>query len=109
LSRVPGLHLALALAIALGSYLKLAMLWRAGGGDGSDERQPGWGRFVLRLVVSCALMSVFLLVGRWLWPDWNVHFWVRAMRVAVLVGGGAATFAAVQYAMGFRIGHLRGI
>jgi putative peptidoglycan lipid II flippase len=109
LSRVPGLHMALALASALASYLNMAMLWRALGRDGIYERQPGWGRFVLRLVVSCALMSVFLLVGRWLWPDWNVHFWVRAMRVAVLVGGGAATFAAVQYAMGFRIGHLRGI
>jgi putative peptidoglycan lipid II flippase len=52
---------------------------------------------------------VVLIAGRWLWPDWNVHFWVRAMRVAVLVGGGAATFVAVQYAMGFRVRDLRGI
>jgi putative peptidoglycan lipid II flippase len=101
--------MALALASALGRYHNMALVWRALGRDGIFERQPGGGRLVLRLVVSCALMSVFLLVGRWLWPDWNVHFWVRAMRVAVLVGGGAATFAAVQYAMGFRIGHLRGI
>jgi len=109
LEQVPGLHVALALASALASYLNLAMLWRALGRDGIYERQPGWGRFVLRLVVSCTLMSVVLIAGRWLWPDWSVHFWVRAMRIAVLVGGGAATFVAVQYAMGFRVRDLRGI
>jgi hypothetical protein len=31
------------------------------------------------------------------------------MRIAALVGAGAATFAAVQYAMGFRVRDLRGI
>jgi len=109
LSRVPGLHMALGLASALASYLNLSMLWRALGRDHVYERQPGWGKFVFRLVVSCALMSVVLLAGRWFWPDWDVHFWIRAMRIAVLVGAGAATFAAAQYAMGFRVRDVRGI
>jgi putative peptidoglycan lipid II flippase len=109
LERVPGLHMALALASALASYLNLAMLWRALGRDRVYERQPGWGRFVLRLLVSCALMSLVLLAGRWLWTDWDVHFWVRAARIAALVGGGAATFAAAQVAMGFRVRELRGV
>jgi putative peptidoglycan lipid II flippase len=101
--------MALALASALASYLNLSMLWRALGRDHIYERQPGWGKFVFRLVVSCALMSVVLLAGRWLWPDWDVHFWIRAARIAALVGAGAATFAATQYAMGFRVRDLRGI
>jgi putative peptidoglycan lipid II flippase len=109
LAKVPGLHMALGLASALASYLNMMMLWRALGRDHIYERQPGWGRFVARLVVSCALMSAVLLAGRWFWPDWDVHFWIRATRIAVLVGGGAATFAAVQYAMGFRVRDLRGI
>jgi putative peptidoglycan lipid II flippase len=109
LSRVPGLHMALALASALASYLNLALLWRALRRDGIYDREPGWGRFAFRLLVSCALMSAVLLAGRWLWQDWAVGFWIRAARVAVLVGAGAASFAAVQYAMGFRVRDLRGL
>jgi putative peptidoglycan lipid II flippase len=109
LSKVPGLHMALALASALASYLNLAMLWRALGRDGIYDREPGWGRFVLRLLVSCLLMSVVLLGLRALWTEWQVGFWVRAIRIAVMVGSGAATFAAVQYAMGFRVRQLRGV
>jgi putative peptidoglycan lipid II flippase len=109
LSRVPGLHMALALASALASYLNLALLWRALRRDGIYDREPGWGRFAFRLLVSCALMSAVLLAGRWLWQDWDVGFWIRAARVAVLVGAGAASFAAVQYAMGFRVRDLRGL
>jgi putative peptidoglycan lipid II flippase len=109
LERVPGLHMALALASALASYLNLAMLWRALGRDGVYAREPGWARFVFRLLVSCALMSVVLLAGRWLWTDWHVDFWIRAARIAALVGAGAATFAAAQVAMGFRLRDLRGV
>lgn len=109
LSRVPGLHMALALASALASYLNLAMLWRAMGREGIYAREPGWGRFVFRLFVSCALMSAVLLAGRWLWTDWSVGFWIRAARITALVGSGAATFAIAQYAMGFRVQQLRGV
>ncbi len=109
LSRVPGLHMALALASALASYLNLALLWRALRKQGVYEREPGWARFVLRLLLSCALMSAVLLAGRWLWPDWTVAFWLRVARISVLVGAGAASYALVQYAMGFRIRDLRGV
>jgi putative peptidoglycan lipid II flippase len=109
LSKVPGLHMALALASALASYLNLALLWRALRRDGIYVREPGWARFSLRLLLSCALMAAVLLAGRWLWTDWAVAFWIRAARIAALVGAGAATFALVQHAMGFRIRDLRGI
>src|SRR4249919_1171701 len=56
LSKVPGLHMALAAASALASYLNLALLWRALRRDGIYQREPGWARFTLRLVLACAVM-----------------------------------------------------
>jgi putative peptidoglycan lipid II flippase len=109
LSRVPGLHMALGLASALASYLNLALLWRALRRDGIYESEPGWAKFVLRLLVSCVLMSAVLIAGRWLWPDWTVSTWIRVGRIGALVGAGAATYLATQYAMGFRIRDLRGV
>jgi putative peptidoglycan lipid II flippase len=109
LSKVPGLHMALALASALASYLNLALLWRALRREGIYAREPGWARFALRLVCACALMVAVLLAGRWLWPDWTVAFWLRALRLSLLVGAGAGSYLAVLFAMGFRVRDLRGI
>jgi putative peptidoglycan lipid II flippase len=109
LSKVPGLHVALALASALASYLNLSMLWRALRRDGVYQREPGWGRFLLRLVLACAFMVLVLCAGRWLWTDWTVGVWVRVVRLTVLVGAGAASYLAVLFAMGFRVRDLRGI
>jgi len=109
LSKVPGLHMALAMASALASYLNLAMLWRALRREGIFEREPGWGRFTLRLLLACAAMVVVLLAGRWLWTDWSVGAWLRVFRLAALVAAGGATYVAVMFALGFRVRDLRGI
>ena len=109
LSKVPGLHVALALASALASYLNLAMLWHALRRDGVYDREPGWLKFSVRLLVACAVMILVLVAGRWLWPDWTVGTWTRITRLAVLVGGGGLSYVAVLFAMGFRIKDLRGI
>jgi putative peptidoglycan lipid II flippase len=109
LSKVPGLHMALAMASALASYLNLALLWRALRREGLYQREPGWGRFAFRLMLACAVMVAVLALGRWAWTDWSVSIWLRCGRLAVLVLGGAATYAAVLYAMGFRIKDLRGV
>jgi putative peptidoglycan lipid II flippase len=109
LSKVPGLHMALAMASALASYLNLALLWRSLRRDGIYQREPGWARFTLRLVLACAVMVLVLLTGLWLWPDWSVDKWLRIGRLALLVGGGGASYVAVLFAMGFRVRDLRGI
>jgi putative peptidoglycan lipid II flippase len=109
LSKVPGLHMALAMASALASYLNLALLWRALRREGIYDREPGWARFSLRLVLACAVMVAVLLLGRWLWTDWSGEVWLRIGRLAVLVGAGGASYVAVLFAMGFRVRDLRGI
>ena len=109
LSQVPGLHLALALASAMASYLNLAMLWRALHRDGIYQREPGWMRFWLRLAVACTVMAVLLVAGRLLWPDWGVALWTRIWHLAILVAGGGLSYVAILFAMGFRINQLRGV
>jgi putative peptidoglycan lipid II flippase len=109
LARVPGLHVALAMASALASYLNLAMLWRALRREGIYVREPGWARFTVRLLLACAAMVVVLLAGRWLWPDWSVGAFTRIWRVGVLVGAGGLAYASVLVALGFRIRELRGV
>jgi putative peptidoglycan lipid II flippase len=109
LGRVPGLHVALALASALASYLNLSMLWRALRRDGIYQREPGWLTYSLRLLAACTVMVAFLLAGRWLWPDWSVGMWSRVWHLGVLVAGGGLAYVGVLAAMGFRVKDLRGV
>ncbi|MEO7251594.1 MAG: murein biosynthesis integral membrane protein MurJ [Arenimonas sp.] len=108
LSRVPGLHMALALASALASYLNLTLLWRALRQRGIYQREPGWPRFVVRLVVACTVMGALLVAGLALWPDWNVGKWMRIGHLLALVAGGGLAYVLALVAMGFRVSDLRG-
>jgi putative peptidoglycan lipid II flippase len=110
IAKVPGLHMGLALASALASYLNLAQLWLALRRDGVYVRQPGWGPHLMRLAAACAAMVAVLGIGLWQWPEWGG--WdtgTRVVRLGVLVGGGGATFLGVLFACGFRLRDLRGV
>jgi putative peptidoglycan lipid II flippase len=109
LSKVPGLHVALAMASALASYLNLWLLWRSLKREGIYQREPGWLRFSLRLLAACAVMVAVLLAGLWLWPDWTVGIWARIGRLLALVAAGGAAYAAVLLGLGFRLRELRGV
>ena len=109
LSKVPGLHVALAMASALASYLNLWLLWRSLKREGIYQREPGWLRFSLRLLAACAVMVAVLAAGLWLWPDWSVGIWQRIGRLLLLVGAGGAAYAAVLLGLGFRLRELRGV
>ena len=108
ISRVPGLHMALALASAIASWLNLALLWRALRRDGIYRRQPGWGAHLLRLGAACVAMALVLAIGLHHWPDWGAWSPLRrVVRLGVLVAAGGGTFLAVLVACGFRLRHLR--
>jgi putative peptidoglycan lipid II flippase len=108
IASVPGLHMALGIASALASYINLGLLWRWLGKAGVYERQPGWALHLLRLGVSCGVMSAVLLLGLYIWPEWSdVDHALRVVRLAVLVCAGGGAYLATQFAMGFRLGHLR--
>lgn len=109
LAAQPGLHLALGIASALSSYLNLALLWYWLGRTGVYQRRPGWGGYVLRLVVACAAMSAVLLgLLHWLPGFGGMDKWQRIGSLALLVGGGGLTYLLAMLAMGFRPRDLRG-
>ena len=112
IARQPGLHVGLALASSLSSWLNFTQLWHYLKRDGVYERQPGWSRHWRRLALACAVMVVVLLAGLWLWPwaGWTeVRILVRAWHLAVLVIAGAAAYLGALVAMGFRLRDLRGV
>jgi len=110
IAKVPGLHMGLALASALASYLNLAQLWLALKRDSIYKPQPGWARHLLRLGVACAAMVAVIGAALWHWPDWGD--WspaLRVMRLAVVIGAASAAFLVTLFACGFRLRELRGV
>ncbi len=103
LLKVPGLHFALGLASALASYLNLALLWRWLRRAGVYQREPGWGRFSLRLCVACAAMAMAVWGGLQVAPDFTqAVFVIRVVWLLGLVILGVAVYVAAMLAMGFR-------
>ena len=103
LARVPGLHFALGIASALSSYLNLLLLWRWLRKANVFDPQPGWGRFLLRMLLANAAMAAAVLAGLHLAPEFTeVGKWTRIGWLGLLVGGGAATYALALLALGFR-------
>lgn len=108
LSNTPGLHLALGIASAVASYLNLGLLWHWLRKTGVYQREPGWGRYLLRLAIACAAMAVAVAAGlHWL-PDFTVvPRRERIVGLVALVGGGGMVYAAALLALGFRPRDLR--
>ena len=103
LARVPGLHFALGIASALSSYLNLVLLWRWLRKADVFDLQPGWGRFLLRTLLANVVMAAAVFYGLHLAPEFTVvDKWQRIGWLALLVGGGAATYALAMLALGFR-------
>ena len=78
LAKVPGLHMGLALASALASYLNLAQLWLGLRRDGIHVGQPGWAAHLVRLGIACAVMVAVIVACLVIWPDWSA--WDTATR-----------------------------
>lgn len=101
-------HAGLALATALSAVLNAGLLYRGLGRAGVYQRQPGWGRFWLMLVVAnVAMASVLLAFTAYLtdWTSW--HWWQRAAWLMVMSAAGFVVYVAALYAGGFRYYHLR--
>ena len=110
IARVPGLHVALALASALASYLNLWHLWRSLRREGVFVRQPGWGAHFWRLALANLALIMVLLGGMMMWPDWSA--WptpVRVVRLAILIFGAGAIYVAALFASGLRLRDFRGV
>ncbi|MBO9717794.1 MAG: murein biosynthesis integral membrane protein MurJ [Pseudoxanthomonas sp.] len=108
LARTPGLHLALGIASALASYINVGLLAWWLRRTGLYQRSPGWGAYLLRLLLACAAMSAALLVVLHWAPDFTrIALWPRIGWLALLVGGGGAVYAVALLGLGLRLRHLR--
>jgi putative peptidoglycan lipid II flippase len=108
IAKVPGLHMGLALASALASYLNLAQLWIGLRRDGIYVGQPGWAAHLIRLGVSCAAMVAVILASLAIWPDWSS--WdttTRILRLGIVIALAGGAFVGVLFACGFRVRDLK--
>lgn len=108
LGHVSGAHACLALAIALAGWLNAVQLWWYLRRVGVYEKQPGWGRFLRQLAVAAVGMAVVVLALLVFWQGWTAWpWWERVWKLAVVVGSGAAVYAALLWLQGIRPRHLR--
>ncbi len=110
IARQPGLHVGMAIASSLTSYLQFFLLWRYLKRAGVYRRQPGWARHWLRMLLACVALAAVVGVGLWFWPwaQWTREpIFARAWKLVALVAAGGAAYVGALFATGFRLRDLR--
>ena len=98
-------HAALTLTIAIGAVVNALWLLIGLVRRGSYRPEPGWGRFVLRVLVAAALVGCLLAWGAGHF-DWLALRAVRLQRIgllAAMVVGAALLYFGALAAMGLRL------
>jgi putative peptidoglycan lipid II flippase len=107
---VPRMAVAgLALSIGLGACLNALFLY-----TGLRRRKifvphPGWRGFFVRLVAAVCVMGAlsWYAQGQINWAAMQVHPWLRAGALFLIIGASAITYFAVLFALGFRLGDFK--
>jgi len=101
---IPLAHAGLALAISLGACLNATLLYRGLRSRGVYRPEPGWGRFLCRIVLSVAAMSLVLWLAAGA-PSWwlNSPAWRRALGLCAVVALGVVVYFGCLRLLGFRV------
>ncbi|EGH44094.1 virulence factor MVIN-like protein, partial [Pseudomonas syringae pv. pisi str. 1704B] len=101
---VPLQHAGLALAISVGACINAGLLfWQLRKQD-LFQPQPGWMKFLFKLVIAVAVMSAVLLGLMHVMPAWDEgHMLERFLRLGALVAAGVVTYFAMLLLLGFRL------
>ncbi|MDT8428461.1 MAG: murein biosynthesis integral membrane protein MurJ [Pseudomonadales bacterium] len=97
-------HVGLALATSLAAYLNAGLLFAGLYRLQVFRFQPGWWVFVLRLLIACVTMALFLryFAGAWQdWLDWGL--WRRVQAMAILCVGGLMLYLSTLFLLGMRL------
>lgn len=99
----PLQHAGLALSIGLASCLNAGLLfWQLRKQD-IFHPQPGWRRFLLKLVAAVVVMSLALIGMLWWMPAWDSGSMAfRLLRLMALVMVGAGAYFVTLALLGFR-------
>ena len=104
----PLAHVGLALATTLSAFLNAGLLLRGLIRDGVFSWQPGWGKFVVQLLLANGVMVALLIWLAGTPEQWLAYgLWQRVMQMALLVGVGIAAYVVVMVVGGLRPRHLR--
>lgn len=100
---VPLKHVGLALATSLSMFFNAVWLFRQLWQRGMFRPEPGWGVFLLRSILACLLMGLFLWQfrgGTGLWMDLSVY--QRPVRLLVLIGTAGLIYISTLWLSGLR-------
>jgi len=100
----PLRHAGLALAIGLAACLNALLLYRGLRRNGIYTPQAGWQAFYMKLLAALAVMATALWFGVGRESDW-LAFGIaeRVLRLAGIIGFGAAVYFATLWGLGFRV------
>lgn len=100
----PFKHAGLALSIGLGACLNASLLYWQMRKRNIFTPQPGWGAFLLRIIVAVVVMTIALFGVLYLMPSWSEGtMLVRLLRLTVVVVVGIAVYFATLLLLGFRL------
>ena len=104
-----GTALAYAAASGLAGLFNAGLLWLYLRRAGLHQPQPGWGRYLLRMLEASVAMSLAVLAMRAWVGDWAaIGDWrLRVGWLLLAVAAGAVTYGLAQIALGLRLRHLR--
>lgn len=101
-------HVGIAAATALAGMVNAALLWRYLGRLGVYRPAPGWGRWLLRILLGMVVMAAVVLLLRDRVGDWTAMSWQwRWLWLLAVIGAGAGSYAMVLLACGLRPRDLR--
>lgn len=101
-------HAGIAGATALAGMLNAWLLWRRLRQQGLYSPQPGWGRWLARILIALIPLSAASLAVREWAGDWTaLNGWVRWVWLLAAVAAGGGAYGATLLAFGLRPRHLR--
>ncbi len=99
----PLKHAGLALSIGIAACLNAGLLFHGLRRRGVFMPRPGWGAFSLKLVIALIALGTVMWFAKGTDLSWTTDGgWSRAMRLALVVLAGIATYFATLLALGFR-------
>jgi len=104
----PFQHVGLAAATSMSAFLNAGLLLRGLLKEGVFVWQPGWGLYLVRLIVALLTLASVIYwlspsVTQWLAAD----IWSRAVLMGRVVGAGVVAYFAVLVGLGMRLRDIR--
>ncbi|WP_371233235.1 murein biosynthesis integral membrane protein MurJ [Pseudomonas sp. QE6] len=100
----PLKHAGLALAISLAACLNAGLLFWQLRKHQLFDPQPGWGKFIAKLVVSVLVMCAVLIGMMYVMPAWDEGGMpIRLVRLGALVVAGVIAYFGMLALLGFRL------